>query len=248
MSGIVPLAPDTLNVGSSDTQNASGNPARNHTAYAGNLTGLEIWVQAQTKHWQGYYGNITGTIVLDDAADWTLYDWPSPEPKGEIYAVVNATTPSWATATCFNVTQNDPNQRYSGILGYWEQFYNMTWNNVDGINETFNSSTEHEAFDIGDVNTIGSGAENCPHTYMHMNDAYQEDKFLEVLLQDEDDRIIYVGIIENDDDANNTDIQGYTGYQFTPDFQMLVAEDGTSRSAGTINTDTTTYYFYLDIE
>ena len=238
----VPLGPSTFNPGASTRQNESAYPAGQHEAYAGNITQLTVFATAQTKHWQGYYGEVTGTIVLDDAQNFTLYDWPNAEPKGEIYATANSTTPSWATALCFNYTGGADGSGLGNVT-VWENFYNMTWNDVDGINETFNM-TSHPAVDIGDVVTILENT--CPSTYTHVSDAFQTDKFVELLLSDQDGRLIFTTIIENDDTANNTDPTGYN--DVTHDFQMLVAEDGTSRTGGQINTATTTYYFYVDLE
>jgi len=250
VNAIVPLGPSTFTRGGDEKQDELAYPAGNTTAYAGNITQLTIHGITQTKHWQGYYGDVTGTIVLDDASNFTLYDWPNDEPKGEIYATVTVATPLWYTLACFdynagNGTVATPDMNNT----YWEDFYNFTYNDVDGIDETFNI-TEHLAIDVGDAVTIT--ADSCPSTYMHTNDTFQEsdltDKWSEVLLQDDAGQLIFVAIIENDDFANNTDPQGFKGTPFTPDFQMIVAEDGTSRVAGSINTDATPYYFYVDLE
>ena len=119
----------------------------------------------------------------------------------------------------------------------------MTYNIVDGIDETFNM-TQHPDLDVGDVSSIQQNT--CPSTYMHRDDAFQTDKFVELLLQDNTGQIIFTTILENDDAGNNTDISGYDGTAW--DFQMIVAEDGTSRNGGQINNDKTTYFFYLDLE
>jgi hypothetical protein len=120
----------------------------------------------------------------------------------------------------------------------------MTYNDVDGIDETFDL-TNHPVIDVGTVKTVASN--QCPSTFMHVNDTYQTSKFREVLLQDNQGILIFTALIENDDTANNTDVQGFKNETtFTPDFQMLVAEDGTSGFP--INTARTTYYFYVDIE
>jgi len=242
--GAVPLGPDSITDNGDETLDSGNYPAENITAYAGNISNIDFDVISQTKHWQGYYGDITGVITLDDADNYTLYDWPNAEPKGEMYATPISTTPAWATVICFNFTGGSDGGGLGNVT-YWETYYNMTYNDVDGIDETFNM-TQHPTFDIGDVNTITT--DTCPSTYLHMSDLFQEDKWSQILLEDEDGDIIFTTIIENDDEANNTDIQGYKDIAFTPDFQLIVAEDGTSRNGGTINTDTTPYYFYLDLE
>jgi hypothetical protein len=241
VSGMVPLGPSSFIEGESSRQVESAYPAGTHEAFAGNITRLTIHGTTQTKHWQGYYGDVTGTIVLDDAQNWTFYDWPNLEPKGEIYATATAATPSWTTVECFDYMYVG-----SGDLEYWEGFYNMTYNDVDGIDETFNM-TSHPIFDVGNVVTIF--ADTCPSTYTHINNEWQDVRFVQVLLTDENGQLIFTTILENKDEANNTDIMGFRP-DITPDFQLLVAEDGTSRTGpgGTINQITTTYYFYVDLE
>ncbi len=237
----VPMGAQTVTEGYESTINGSNYPPATHEAYAGNISELTIFGRSQTKHWQGYYGEISGVIVLDDAQNWTMYDWPNPEPKGEIYATVNQTTPLWYTIECFNYSGN-----YTGgnnHTDYWESFFNMTFNDVDGIDETFNMTT-HPRFDVGEF-TIADNS--CPSTFTHVNDQFQETRFVEILLQDATGQLIFTTIIENKDEGINDDVVGYNGV--THDFQLLVAEDGTSRDGtGNRNQATTTYYFYLDLE
>ena len=237
----VPLGAQSITEGQDSTINLSNYPAQSHNAFAGNITELNITGRSQTKHWQGYYGEITGTIVLDDADNWTMYDWPVAEPTGEIYATPNASTPTWQTIRCFNYSGNYT-QSANGDLYFWETFFNMTYNGADGINETFDSQN-HITFAVGDVTIPAS---TCPNTYTHVNDVYQTDKFVEVLLTDQNGVLIFSTIIENDDDGNLTDPLGYNGVQH--DFQLLVAEDGTSFVSGSRNKVTTPYWFYIDIE
>jgi len=98
----VPLGPDSLSIVQNERINLSQHLAKWHKAEAGNVTELRLHGIGQTKSWQGYYGSITGVIVLDDAQNWTLYDWPNPDPTGEIYAVNRSATPSWKDVHCFN--------------------------------------------------------------------------------------------------------------------------------------------------
>ncbi len=237
----VPIGAQTMVEGIESTINESQYAPATTEAYAGNISQLTIFGRSQTKHWQGYYGEITGVIVLDDAQNWTMYDWPNTEPKGEIYATVNSTTPIWNTISCFNYSGLEADLTINNTY-YWETFYNMTFNDVDGIDETFNMTT-HAAFDVGEYSILTN---TCPSTFTHVSDVWQETNFVEVLLQDSTGQLIFTTIIENDEEGNNADPTGYDGA--THDFQMLVAEDGTSRSGGVRNTATTTYYFYLDLE
>jgi hypothetical protein len=243
----IPMGAETLIEGWDGTLNASQLSVSTHEAYAGNITEINLTGRSQTKRWQGYYGDITGTITLDDAQNWTMYDWYNPEPRGEIFATVDSTAPDWQSIACFNYQGRDdsPNN-----LTYWEIYYNMSPNTVDGIDETFNMF-QHPLFSVGAYTIMPN---NCSSTFTYVNSEKQTDKFSEVLLTDSAGQLIFTTIIENDDydpndgTMNNTDPIGFDSRAH--DFQMLVAEDGTSIDPATShrNTNPTTYYFYIDIE
>ncbi|NTV24033.1 MAG: hypothetical protein HGA85_06725 [Nanoarchaeota archaeon] len=228
----VPMGAQEVTEGAESTINASNYAAQSIEAYAGNISQLTLRGTGQTKHWQGYYGEVTGTLTLDDAANWTLYDWPVQEPTGEIYATVN-TTPDWINVQCFD---------FATMQAPWEAFYNMTPLDSDGINETFNMTT-HPQVVVGEYTILPN---TCPSTFTHVNDQFQTEDFVQLLLSDSADRLIFTTIIENKDLGNGTDPVGYNNVAH--DFQLLVAEDGTSSPGGVRNTATTTYYFYLDIQ
>ena len=67
---VEPTYPDTLNEVSSGRW--GGTSAISIEAEAGNITELTIDDRRTTQAWQGYYGNITGTITLDDANNYTM--------------------------------------------------------------------------------------------------------------------------------------------------------------------------------
>jgi hypothetical protein len=245
----IPMGAETLTEIQSETINPANLNVATHNAWAGNVTEINLFGRSQTKHWQGYYGEVTGIIVLDDAQNWTMYDWYNPEPKGEIYATVNSTAPDWATTACFRFTGIDNHTDSPLNVTYWENFYNITADAVDGIDETFNISN-HPEFSVG---AFTVQANNCSSTFTYMNDSRQDvfstsSKFSEILLTDSTGQLIFTTILENKDDLNNTDILGFDAV--THDFQMLVAEDGTSKdtATGAKNLNPTTYYFYIDIE
>ena len=237
----VPMGAQSVVEGEESTMNASNYLPESINAYAGNISQLTLFGRSQTKHWQGYYGEVTGIIVLDDAQNYTMYDWPNDEPKGEIYATANQTTPVWNSVACFDYLGGADGNGL-GNVSYWETRNDIVYNDVDGIDETFNM-TSHPTFDVGEF-TITTNT--CPSTYTHISDNFQEEDFVEVLLRDSAGQLIFTTIIENKDTANNTDVVGYNGVSH--DFQMLVAEDGTSRVLGARNQDITTYWFYLDLQ
>ncbi|MFH1649720.1 MAG: hypothetical protein ABIA93_04180 [Candidatus Woesearchaeota archaeon] len=228
-----PLPPTTLNRLSDARLNTSYYASQSEEAEAGNVTELQIVGTGVTKFWQGYFGNVTGTITLDDADDNTMYDWSDAEPQGEIYASL-ASAITWADIDCWDQTQAGGTN-----LTIEESRYGMASNGVDGIDETFNITTHPELV----VGTYNVTQNTCWTTHTYINGAYQTTYFYEVLLTDTVS-MIYTTIIENDNiDAeveNTTDIIGFDG--FAHDFQMLVAEDGS------MGDDTsTTYYFWVEL-
>jgi len=200
-------------------------------AYAGNVTELNIDTSTVTQGWQGYYGSVTGAIVLDDAQNQSIYAWEYTNPQGEIYATRNATVINW-TATniiCANITHIETEES--------ELNFNLEGSqDLDGINETFTYIT-HPGFNVSNE---GFESDECNFTVStYVNDTAPGGDtpraFNETLLYSSSDAgLIYMAYLNDD---------AY-GFNATPyDFQMLVAEDGHSG-----DTATTMYYFYVEIE
>lgn len=232
----VPAGPESVSV--VQTERKPIRTAQPIEAEAGNVTELFVNGTTQTMHWQGFYGNITGTITLDDAQNNTMYDWHLAEPQGEIYASTDSAV-SWSSISCLNATSS-----YS--ISTLEASIGLDTTSVDGVDETFCSTcnasettphVNHKTFWVG---TVTIPANSCPATALYVNDAPQTTDFVEVLLQD-GDAPVYTSIIE--DDQPNTE-DGKIGFDgLNHDFQMIVGENGTDG-----DDLTTTYYFYVELE
>ena len=196
-------------------------------AQAGNVTSLNINSIRLSSRWQGYYGNITGAITLDDVQNNTLYNWQIASPQGEVYAVNHSTTPTWANVKCFNFTDNTQNVTLTNLensLGITDSL------DSEGVNETFNL-TLTKSFSAGSK-TI-SPNDKCPVVSLYQNDVYTGVKFNEtILFQNQSaDMIIYTALLEQD-------ATGFSGS--TLDFEMIVGENGDLPAA-------TNYYFYVEL-
>ncbi len=226
-----PVAPNTFDVEWQSTFNQSNYALRTHDAFAGNITALSLTAVFQTKAWQGYYGNITATITLDDANNNTFYNWTAAEPRGQVYATLNDSV-AWTTVRCFD---------YANTTGEWwssiETFYNIDVDHVDGVNETFNQ-TNHPNFEVGSRTMTG-----CPTSYVFRDNTAQETDYVNVLLYDpnRDRGWIYTTLVENKTIGSSQDDKTCYNGEIC-DFQILVNEDG----HGT-DTDTTTYYFWVEL-
>jgi len=220
-----PLGTSSITVGSAGTRGANG--AGQVQAYAGNLTALVIDATTVTLSWQGYYGNISGTVLLDDASNYTMYDWSVASPQGEVYAA-NSSVVTWTNIKCVNFTFNG-----SVDLNLTEinSMFSMNSWDADGINKTFNKTyTDADGFYVGTVQI--NTADSCPMTYTYVNDTFQSSSFKEVLLTD-NSTIVFTALLEQD-------ARGFNNA--TSDFQIIVGENGHSG-----DTSVTNYYFFAEI-
>ena len=91
-----PQGPGKINRGTPDHRSGAGTDNETGGAIvqtqSGNMTSLGINSTKITLRWQGFYGNVTGTITLDDASNNTLYNWQLASPQGEIYASNGSTS------------------------------------------------------------------------------------------------------------------------------------------------------------
>lgn len=231
-AGDNPAAPTTLEWQQTTRFNPLNYAPQNVSIVAGNITRLYIDTISQTRAWAGFYGNITGTITLDDANNYTFYNWSAAEPQGQIYATLS-NNPSWTNVDCmdFSATNGDVNE------SIFEAYYGIETEDVDGLPETFNR-TDHDAFTIAATEFT-----NCPTTYIWQNDQYQQDKFQNIMMADKSDDTsgwIFTTLIENNDANNATDVQCYNGEYC--DFQILVADDGHDT-----NVAVTTYFIWVEL-
>ncbi|MBR9705051.1 hypothetical protein GOV12_06580 [Candidatus Pacearchaeota archaeon] len=209
------------------------------SAVAGNVTELNIYGTSVTQSWQGYYGNVTGTIELTDGSNNTLYNWSATSPRGEVYSS-NESGVIWTNIMCFNFTANGTlcnegienrggTSKCGMNLTQLESAYNINASDVDGVNETFNRQ-DHETFYS---NSLLFGTGECVNTKLF--DSEGVGLFDEVLLwSPESNATIFTSILKEDGG-------GFSGNSH--DFEMIVLEDG----HGT-DIDITNYYFYVELQ
>jgi hypothetical protein len=198
---------------------------------AGNITEINLTAISTTKAWAGYFGNITGTLTLENSAGNVFYNWTSLEPKGEIYASTSNTI-TWELIKCFDYAAAAPEVN----LSTENIRFGINEIDADAINNTFNL-TQHPAFEVG-TNPIAINT--CPSTYVFGSTGYQTADWSNVLLTDTSS-LIFTTIIENKDIGNNTNKEGFDNRLH--DFQLLVAEDGHDGQEDA----TTLYYFWAEI-
>jgi len=195
--------------------------ASNTSAIAGNVTGLDFESNSVTNTWQGYYGNISGSIKLGNAANQTLYDWTSASPNGEIYATRASGVPAWASVVCATDAQIATEDTTLGVNQTVDQ---------DAVNRTFLNTTSFNQFYVGNV--VINNTQNCYAVNLNNESGLPSTDFQELLLHD-GASLIYTTIIKQD-------ASGFDGGSH--DFEMLVGEDGHNGDA-----NPTPYYFYVEL-
>jgi len=211
-------------------------------AIAGNVTEFNTNGSTITRTWQGYFGNITGMIVLGDSNNNTLYDWYLASPQGEIYAVRNPTVPDWYNVRCSSTAEMQAEDLALGVNESIDE---------DSVNNTFvvgGAPDQINRFGAGEltyplfyVSNVTITADSCPLAVMYNSSYMPSPYFKEVLLSDQGVApIIYTAIIAH---TLNPFAESDGFDQRTHDFEMIVGENG----HGT-DTVTSTYYFYLELE
>ena len=215
-----PTGPSTITTLGSSRYSTSS--AANVSAVAGNVTELNFAANTITQTWQGYFGNITGTIVLGNSNNKSMYNWNISSPSGEVYATRASAVPTWASVVCATAAQAVTEDTTLGVNATVDQ---------DAVNKTFLNTTSFNTFYVGNININTS--QNCRAVNLYNGSAAPSSSFQEVLLHD-GTSMIYTALITQD--ANGFDNR-------THDFEMLVGENGHSGDV-----TTTPYYFYLELQ
>jgi hypothetical protein len=212
-----PASPSSLTQIGSSRRDLSTQPVQTIGAQGGNVTEISIHALTITQSWQGYYGNVTGTVTLQDSRNYTFYNWSAASPTGEVYATRNSSV-SWTAVNCTT----------SGNRTLEETYLGQSATDPDSVTNTFNAAT-HPQFSVG-ANTIYGNT--CYTTYGYVGNNTQTSNFVMLMLNSRSD-VIYTTIINN----------SVTGFDSRAhDFELLVAENEKSGSLGA-----TPYYFFVEL-
>jgi hypothetical protein len=215
----VPLGPSSFETIGSSRYSESN--AANVSAIAGNVTELNFIANTVTQTWQGYFGNITGTIVLGNSNNQSMYNWNISAPSGEVYATRTSDVPAWASITCADQAAVDLEDTALGVNPTVDQ---------DSVNKTFVNIT-FTPFFVGNVNI--NDTQDCRAVNLYDQNGVSSSNFQEVLLHSGAD-MIYTALITQD--SLGFDNRAH-------DFEMLVGENGHNG-----DTDVTPYYFYIELQ
>lgn len=245
--------------------------AKSDEAVAGNITELSIDSWSITRTWQGYYGNVSGTIALADQNNFTLYDWANTNPNGRIYAA-RVNNVDWPTIACASKDELDADEAQFSFTNETDRNGNYP---LDRPNATFVNSTDfvrgdgvtnfnivsanYTTFWVGPVQingTIGTVIPNSGGQTVDSGECFSAvmDNSTDFsngnpMANNDMNRWREIALADGNGDGNivYTAIleQNYAeGFDNRPhDFQMIVSEDG----HGT-NEATSTYWFYVELE
>jgi len=215
-----PTGPDSIDIDSNETKGAVGAYTLNTSG--GYITTFNVTATVQNPRWKAFVGQVSGSFTLDDSSGSTIYDWSLTSVGGEIYATTNASTITWTSVTCANVSALETeNTKMSHSNSY------------DNITATFNTTENatHVEFFVATVNITNS---SCPTLNTYVNNVTQDSNFEEVVLWEvTGGNIIYATILE-------TNQQGFDSASY--DFQMIVPENGAPGWSGA-----TAYYLYVEL-
>lgn len=244
LKGVSSVVPFGANYTEVKSERAQADAPQSIPAQAGNVTELNIFGYSITQSWQGYFGDISGSIMLSDANDRAMYNWSLASPEGEVYAS-RGDSINWGGIQCFNFTAtgtydndllNKGNTSLYGMnLSQIEFDYNINSEDVDGVDDTFNliGAGTHDLFY---TNNLEFTEGECRSTRIYGDSGKGEiNEFEEVMLYDSDTRsVVFTSLLEQD-------LGGFDSE--THDFEMMVLEDGHE-------TDTliTPYYFYVELQ
>jgi hypothetical protein len=211
-----PSAPSSATVVQSSGRDLSELSPQAVDAQGGNVTEININALTVTTSWQGYYGDVTGTVILQDANNNTFYNWSLTSYSGRVFATRSSTI-TWSAVNCTNATARATEETYLG----------QTSADSDSVTNTYNLTT-HPSFQVGSVDI---NADSCFSTFGYVDNASQSTNFAMVLLQS-GANIIYTTL-------TNQSTNGFNGEEH--DFQLLVGENEKSGNQGV-----TTYYFWTE--
>src|SRR4030043_2099826 len=220
------VEPFGANVNQESTTRATPDNATGIPAIAGNVTEITITGFSTTQSWQGYFGNVSGTIQLADNSDNVMYNWSLASPEGEIYASTNSSI-TWNYVQCMNFTADGTynsdtdkaglTSEHGTNLTILEDMFGIASDDVDGVNETFTFlGSGHNTFY---TNNIEFSEGECRNTQVFSDAEQGEDnKFEEVLLYEPTTRsVIFTSLLN----------ENILGFDKNPhDFEMLVLENG----------------------
>jgi len=220
-TGIVSADPDGTDVSTGTAASTwVANSAESDAAGGGYITGIDLTVEGSTAKWQGYYGDIASTIVLEDGSGNQMYDWGAVTTlSGEVFATTADSAPLWANVNSVDATELAA--ATIGINGLWG--WEDTADDADATFDTLGTITVAGT-------TISDTVATATDKILPASQGWQTLVIADAAPVVTKADYIFVGLIQD----------GATGYNtVAADYQLIVPtpDDETSE----------TYYFYVEL-
>jgi len=190
---IVLAAPGGANVTEGASSGASGTSSTSTNIEDGNVTFLDVYSQQVTGKWAGFFGNVSGAIVLGDSSNNLFYSWTISNFDGAVVYASNDTVSNWGDA---NILVANTSVVPSFIDG-------------DGADNFTNTFSANEAFTSSSLNKA-----NTPYAQT-WQDGSQGTLKTYALYSAADNANIWAGLVD-DDSAS------FQGAAVTVDYQILL--------------------------
>ena len=202
----------------SASSRATEDSAGQLNAQGGNVTNVDITASLVTGKWAGFYGNITGSITLENSGGAAFYNWTDASPTGEVFATRNSAVPTWASIGCADATDIATEAAELALTV-----------GADNLTNTFcETCGNHSAFSVSSTDFT---ADQCTYRSNAFGSAGAQVVNWDQIMLDEGNNVLYTTIIDQD-------TAGFDGNNY--DFQLLVAENSSTSVL-------TNYYFYVEI-
>jgi hypothetical protein len=248
---VLAVEPFGATIANISTSRAIPDNATNNDAMAGNVTELNITGYTTTQSWQGYFGNVSGTIQLADSSDNVMYNWSLASPKGEVYASTNNSI-IWNYIQCLNFnsdgTYADDKMNAGGTsahgtnLTILDDQFGINQGDRDAPNNTFSKTGTHDngaglIHDLFFTDNLRFDAGECLSTGIFgSNSTVSNGTFQEVLLYEPTtSSVVFTSILDQESPL------GFD--KRSHDFEMLVLENGHGTDVAS-----TPYYFWVELE
>lgn len=167
----------------------------------GNVTYVDVNSDVVTGRWAGFFGNVSGSIILADTAGSNFYQWTVSNMTGAAVYAASASISDWSGANIVPLTE-------SNTPAFLQTAATDNFNNTFAANEAFVSASLNEAATPYTTTYNSSGVAGNLKTYALYSTADTAD--------------IWAGLAVNDADGFNA---------ATVDYQILVpAQSSTSYS------------------
>jgi len=107
----------------------------NVTAQGGNTTEVDLSTKQKTLAWQGFFGDVSGNLTLEDNSGDQMYNWVISNIAGEVYASRNSSI-DWTTVAGITTCTVDED---------------LTGTGTDRTNNTFTNNASLSGWDVGGV-------------------------------------------------------------------------------------------------